>query len=68
MPLQDSDNFIVGRGTDSYKITYSTFVNSLDVVEDAPADGVCYVRQDNDWVDASTKYVVNTFSSYPLLP
>ena len=22
MPLQESDNFIVGRGTDSYKITY----------------------------------------------
>ena len=30
MPLQDSDNFIVGRGTDSYKITYEDLKESIN--------------------------------------
>jgi len=37
-------------------------------IGEAPQDGKCYVRQDAAWVDASTKYVVNNFSSYPELP
>ena len=32
MPLQDSDNFIVGRGTDSYKITYQDLKDDLNYV------------------------------------
>ena len=37
-------------------------------IGEAPQDGKCYVRQDAAWVDASTKYVVKNFSSYPELP
>ena len=32
MPLQDSDNFIIGRGTDSYKITYEDLKDDLNYV------------------------------------
>ena len=32
MPLQDSDNFIIGRGTDSYKITYQDLKDDLNYV------------------------------------
>ena len=32
MPLQDSDNFIIGRGTDSYKITYEDLKEDLNYV------------------------------------
>jgi hypothetical protein len=32
MPLQDSDNFIVGRGTDSYKISYQDLKDDLNYV------------------------------------
>ena len=50
MPLQDSDNFIVGRGNESYKITYQDLKDDLNYVPPpvgtidkptvlAPADG-----------------------------
>ena len=32
MPLQDSDNFIIGRGTDPYKITYQDLKDDLNYV------------------------------------
>lgn len=32
MPLQDTDNLIIGRGTDSYKITYKDFKDDLSIV------------------------------------
>jgi hypothetical protein len=32
MPLQDTDNFIVGRGTDSYKISYEDLKDDLNFV------------------------------------
>ena len=32
MALQDSDNFIIGRGTDSYKITYEDLKDDLNYV------------------------------------
>nr|BDD44289.1 hypothetical protein 35 [bacterium] len=32
MPLQDSDNFIVGRGSDTYKITYQDLKDDLNYV------------------------------------
>jgi hypothetical protein len=32
MPLQDSDNLIIGRGTDSYKISYEDLKDDLNVV------------------------------------
>ena len=32
MPLQDSDNFIIGRGTESYKITYQDLKDDLNYV------------------------------------
>ena len=32
MALQDSDNFIIGRGTDSYKITYQDLKDDLNYV------------------------------------
>jgi hypothetical protein len=37
-------------------------------IPEAPQDDKCYVRQNAAWVDASTKYVVNNFLSYPELP
>ena len=36
MPLQDSDNFIIGRGTDSYKITYQDLKDDLNYVPPPP--------------------------------
>ena len=43
MPIQDNDNLIIGRSNDAYKISYSDFVDGLDVaaqpIAPSPGDG-----------------------------
>ncbi len=55
MALQNSDLFLVGRGSTPHKITYSNLKTKLETdglgVPEAPADGKQYGRQNNNWTE-----------------
>jgi len=59
MPLQNSDNLIIGRGDASYKITYQNFVSELPT--GGGGDELTL-----DQLDA--RYVLRDFTTYPELP
>lgn len=60
MALQDSDLFLVGRGSDPHKITYGNLKTKLEEdglgpdgegITDAPINGKQYGRQDGAWTE-----------------
>lgn len=55
MALQNSDLFLVGRGSTPHKITYDNLKTKLETdglgVPEAPADGKQYGRQNNNWTE-----------------
>ena len=59
MPLQNSDNLIIGRGDASYKISYESFVADLPGTD--PGDGLTLEQAD-------ARYVLRDFTTYPELP
>ena len=60
MALQNSDLFLVGRGSTPHKITYDNLKTKLEAdglgpdgsgLSDAPTDGKQYGRQNNNWTE-----------------
>lgn len=56
MALQNSDLFLVGRGSTPHKITYNNLktklvADGLSGISEAPADGKQYGRQNNNWTE-----------------
>ena len=56
MALQNSDLFLVGRGSSPHKITYANLKTKLTAdgvsgITEAPADGKQYGRQNNSWTE-----------------
>lgn len=63
MALQNSDLFLVGRGSTPHKITYDNLKTKLVAdglgpdgsgISDAPADGKQYGRQNNNWTEITS--------------
>ena len=56
MALQNSDLFLVGRGSTPHKITYANLKTKLGAdgisgISEAPSDGKQYGRQNNNWTE-----------------
>lgn len=56
MALQNSDLFLVGRGSTPHKITYANLKTKLTAdgvsgISEAPSDGKQYGRQNNSWTE-----------------